>query len=70
MTDLDLRRRPHLIRMADVVRELQSIAVAADRAGDPEVVAACRRAQSLLARLRDQFVQDLIGDRAPSERAA
>jgi hypothetical protein len=33
-------------------------------------MAACRRVQSLLARLRNDFVEDLIGDRPPSERAA
>jgi len=56
--------------MMDVVRELQAIEIAAERAADPELLAACRRAQSILARLRNQFVEDLIGDRAPSERAA
>lgn len=58
------------IRMVDVVREIQAIALAAERSGDPEVLAACRRAESLLARLRNDFIQDLIGDVAPSERAA
>jgi hypothetical protein len=58
------------VRMVDVIRELQAIALAAERATDPELRAACRRAQSLLARLRNQFVDDLIGDRAPSGRAA
>jgi hypothetical protein len=56
--------------MTDVVREMQAIAGLAERSGDDEVVAACRRVQSLLARLREQFIEDLIGDRAPSERAA
>lgn len=60
----------HPIRMVDVVREIQAIALAAERSHDPEIVAACRRAQSLLARLRNDFVEDLIGDKAPSERAA
>jgi hypothetical protein len=58
------------IRMVDVVREIEAIALAAARSSDPEVLAACRRAQSLLARLRNDFIQDLIGDAAPSERAA
>ena len=58
------------IRMMDVVRGVQAIALAAERGGDPDIVAACRRVQSLLARLRNDFVEDLIGDRAPSERAA
>jgi hypothetical protein len=56
--------------MIDVVREIQVIAVAAERSKDPEIIAACRRAQSLLARLRNDFIKDLIGDMAPSERAA
>lgn len=58
------------VRMVDVVREIQAIALAAERAADPEIVAACRRAQSLLARLRNDFIEDLIGAKAPSERAA
>lgn len=58
------------IRMIDVVREIQAIAVAAERAENPEILAACRHAQSLLARLRGDFIEDLIGDTAPSERAA
>lgn len=69
MTDLDPSPSRSPVRMVDVVRELQAIAVAADRGGDPELLAACRRAQSLLARLRNQFVGDLIGDEAPSGRA-
>jgi hypothetical protein len=56
--------------MADVVGELQAIASVVERCDDAEVVAACRRAQSLLARLRNQFLDDVLGDRAPSERAA
>lgn len=58
------------VLMTDVVREMQAIAGLAERSGDDEVVAACRRVQSLLARLREQFIEDLIGDRARSERAA
>lgn len=58
------------ILMADVVRELQAIADAAEGASHPEIVAACRRAQSLLARLRNQFIVDLVGEIAPSERVA
>jgi hypothetical protein len=61
---------PGPIRMVEVVREVQSIARAAERAGDPGIVAACRRVQSLLARLPNDFVEDLIGDRAHSGRAA
>jgi hypothetical protein len=56
--------------MVDVIREIQAIARAAEEGGDPEIVAACRRVQSMLARLRNDFVEDLIGDTAPSERAA
>ena len=58
------------IRMVDVVREIEAIALAAQRSADPDLLAACRRAQSLLARLRNDFIQDLIGDTAPGERAA
>ena len=56
--------------MVDVVREIQAIAHLAERSEDPDIIAACRRAQSLLARLRNDFIEDLIGDLAPSERAA
>jgi hypothetical protein len=56
--------------MADVMRELQAIAWIAERSSDLEVVAACRRVQSMLARLRNQFLDDPLGDQAPSERAA
>ena len=58
------------ILMTDIVRELQAIASIAERSDDLEVVAACRRAESLLARLRNQFLDDLLGDEAPSERVA
>ena len=68
MSDLHPALRP--IRMVDVVREIQAIAHLAERSEDPDVIAACRRAQSLLARLRNDFIEDLIGDLAPSERAA
>ena len=61
--------RPPIL-MADVVRELQAIASVAQRSNDLEVVAACRRAQSLLAQLRNQFLVDLLGDEPPSARAA
>jgi hypothetical protein len=58
------------VLMGDVVRELQAIASIAERSDDLELVTACRRAQSLLARLRNQFLDDVLGDRSPSERAA
>jgi hypothetical protein len=58
------------ILMADVVRELKAIASVAERCDDLEVVAACRRAESLVARLRNQFLDDLLGDEPPSARAA
>ena len=58
------------VLMADVVRELQAIASVAERSADLEVVVACRRAQSLLARLRNQFLDDLLAETPPSERAA
>jgi hypothetical protein len=61
---------PASVRMVDVVREIQAIALAAERMGDPGIMAACRRVQSLLARLRNDFVEDLIGDTPPSEGAA
>ena len=56
--------------MSDVVRELQAIAAVAETAEDPAVVHACRRAQSLLARLQKQFLQDVIGDGQPSDHRA
>lgn len=40
MTDLVSPSRTP-VRMVDVVRELQAIAVAADRGGDLELLAAC-----------------------------
>ena len=58
------------VLMADVMRELEAIASVAERSNDLEVVAACRRAQSLLTRLRNQFLDDLLGDAHPSERVA
>ena len=58
------------VSMRDVVKELQAIASIAERSDDLEVVAACRRAESLLAHLRNQFLDDLLGDEAPSGRAA
>lgn len=58
------------VLMVDVVRELQAIASVAERSNDVEVVTACRRAQSLLARLRNQFLGDVLGGHAPIERAA
>jgi hypothetical protein len=39
------------VLMTDVIRELQAIAAVAERSDDLEVVTACRRAQSLLAKL-------------------
>jgi hypothetical protein len=54
------------IVMADVVRELQAFADAAALAGDPSLVDAARRAQSLLARLRNQFVFEVAGPGSPS----
>jgi hypothetical protein len=53
--------------MADVVREIQAIADAAERADRPSLAAACRRAQSLLARLRNQFVFEVAGPGTPSD---
>lgn len=52
--------------MADVVRELQAIADAAARANDGALVQASRRAQSLLARLRNQFVFEVAGPGSPA----
>lgn len=58
-------RRPIVI--SDVLRELQAIAEVAERCDEPSVVAACRRAQSLLVRLRNQFVFDVAGPGSPSD---
>ena len=51
------------LRFNDVIGELHRIAdIAArvDEAGGSEIVAACRRAESLLSRLRNQFLRDLL----------
>jgi hypothetical protein len=53
--------------MADVVRQIQAIADLAEGAGEPGLVEACRRAQSLLARLRNQFVFDVAGPGSPAD---
>jgi hypothetical protein len=54
--------------MADVIRELEAIAALARDHGAPEVTEACARAGWLLQRLREQFVVDLTGPAAPSDR--
>jgi hypothetical protein len=52
--------RPSSLRFADVVAELE-VAAALARAGSTAGVAeACRRARSLLERLRAQFLADVI----------
>ena len=53
--------------MDDVVREIQAIADAAERGDQPSLSAACRRAQSLLARLRNQFLFEVAGPGTPSD---
>jgi hypothetical protein len=55
-----------MIAMADVVGEIDAIATLA--AGHPDLAEACVRARLLLERLHDQFVVDLTGPAAPSER--
>jgi hypothetical protein len=52
------------LRFSDVIDELQRIAALAgsNEAGGVEIVAACRRAESLLARLRSQFLDDVLAD--------
>jgi len=52
--------------MADVVREIQAIADAAERSDKAALIAACRRAQSLLDRLHNQFLFDVAGPGTPS----
>jgi len=44
-----------LHKIADLARQL-------DEAGGPEISAACNRAESLIARLRNQFIEDLLAD--------
>ena len=56
--------------MADVIRELHAIARAANSGDRPEMVEACRRAESLLARLRNQFAFEVAGPGNPADRAA
>jgi hypothetical protein len=52
--------------MADVVCQIQAIADLAEGARDPALVEACRRAQSLLARLRNQFLFEVAGPGSPA----
>jgi predicted subunit of tRNA(5-methylaminomethyl-2-thiouridylate) methyltransferase len=52
--------------MADVVRELQSIADAATRDDAIGIIDAARRGQSFLDRLRSQFVFEVAGAGSPS----
>jgi hypothetical protein len=54
------------IAMVDVVRQIQAIADLAEGAGDPALVEACRRAHSLLARLRNQFLFEVTGPGSPA----
>jgi hypothetical protein len=54
------------ITMVDVVRQIQAIADLAEGAEDPALVEACRRAQSLIARLRNQFVLEVTGPGSPA----
>jgi hypothetical protein len=50
------------IRFVDVLDELEAIATLLGREGRPDdpIVAACRRAQQMLLRLRRQFVEDVV----------
>lgn len=54
------------IVMADVMRELQAIADAAERLDAMSILESRRRAQSLLDRLRAQFVFEVAGPGSPS----
>jgi hypothetical protein len=59
-TDVDTGVGP--LRLVDVVAELHRIAdmATAGSVQGPEVAAACRRAESLLARLRNQFLDEVV----------
>jgi len=51
------------LRFSDVLEELESIGDMAHGSNDPTglaVAAACRRAQGLLERLREQFLADVV----------
>lgn len=53
----------------DVVSALRSLAAAASRAGEDEVVDAALHVESLVQGLRSQFVRDVVGPRLPSQTA-
>ncbi|HZB04052.1 MAG TPA: hypothetical protein VE737_06980 [Actinomycetota bacterium] len=55
------------VRLADVVAELQAIREVA--AGSEDLIEVCRRAESLIDRLRSQFLAEVIEGRpAPLSR--
>lgn len=54
--------------MSDVMREIQAVARIAEEREDAELAQACRRVQSILDRIRNQFVEDLVGPTPPAER--
>lgn len=56
------------IVMSDVMREIQAVARIARERDDAELARACRRVQSILDRIRNQFVEDLVGPTPPAER--
>jgi hypothetical protein len=52
------------VRLADVLRELENIAIAVRRAGgSAELIAACTRAQQLMVALETQFLADVVAGR-------
>jgi hypothetical protein len=53
----------------DVVAALGSLASAAARSGEREVVDAALHVESLAQSLRSQFVDDVVGPRLPSQTA-
>lgn len=61
---------PEPLVLADVVREIQALAGAAERSDRPDLVEASRRVQSMITRLRNQLVEELVREGAPLEPAA
>jgi hypothetical protein len=53
----------------DVIAAVGSLAAAASRSGEREVADAALHVETLVRRLRSQFVDDVVGPRLPSQTA-
>jgi hypothetical protein len=57
------------VRLTDVLRELQLIAVTIrDAGGSKELIAACTRAEQLVVALEEQFLADVVFGRPAASR--